>query len=92
MGDLMAGRHAEHGTLDMSAWYMTAPAEDSGRRGVFVQQLFKDAVIGDHCRVQSHTFICSGVTLEDHVFVGHGVVFINDRHPFRQGGEPARFD
>lgn len=44
LGDLMAGRHAEHGTLDLSAWYMTAPNEASRRRGVFVQQTFKDSV------------------------------------------------
>ena len=44
LGDLMAGRHAEHGTLDMSAWYMTAPSEKTQRRGVFVQQMFKDSV------------------------------------------------
>lgn len=44
LGDLLAGRHAEHGTLDMSAWFMSA-AEDEGRRhGVFVQQLFRDSV------------------------------------------------
>ncbi|GAB4138475.1 MAG: hypothetical protein Fur0037_04210 [Planctomycetota bacterium] len=42
LGDLMAGRHAEHGTLDMSAWYMTAPT--GNRRGVFVQQLYRDSV------------------------------------------------
>src|SRR5262249_47138862 len=45
VGDLLAGRHAEHGTLDMSAWYMTAPRETTQRRGVFVQQMFKDSVV-----------------------------------------------
>lgn len=45
LGDLLAGRHAEHGTLDMSAWYMTAPREETRRRGVFVQQMFKDSVV-----------------------------------------------
>ena len=54
--------------------------------GTFVE-IQRDAVIGDHCRVQSHTFVCSGVTLEDHVFVGHGVMFINDRHPAVRGAE-----
>lgn len=44
LGDLMAGRHAEHGTLDMSAWYMTGQNDDNKRRGVFVQQTFKDSV------------------------------------------------
>jgi S1-C subfamily serine protease len=44
LGDLLAGRHAEHGTLDMSCWYMTAPREQTQRRGVFVQQMYKDSV------------------------------------------------
>ena len=48
--------------------------------GTFVE-IQRDAVIGPRCRIQSHTFICSGVTLEADVFVGHGVMFINDRHP-----------
>lgn len=45
LGDLLAGRHAEHGTLDMSAWFMNSGTGDSRRRGVFVQQLFKDSVV-----------------------------------------------
>ena len=48
--------------------------------GAFVE-IQRDVAVGPRCRVQSHTFICSGVTLEADVFVGHGVVFINDRHP-----------
>jgi UDP-2-acetamido-3-amino-2,3-dideoxy-glucuronate N-acetyltransferase len=48
--------------------------------GTFVE-IQRDAIIGPRCRIQSHTFICSGVTLEADVFVGHGVMFINDRHP-----------
>lgn len=48
--------------------------------GTFVE-VQRDVVIGARCRIQSHSFICSGVTLEDDVFVGHGVIFINDRHP-----------
>ena len=38
-------------------------------------------VSGGHCKISSHTFICEGVTIEDHVFIGHGVVFINDTYP-----------
>ena len=38
-------------------------------------------MIGSHCKISSHTFICEGVTLEDGVFVGHGVMFTNDLHP-----------
>jgi UDP-2-acetamido-3-amino-2,3-dideoxy-glucuronate N-acetyltransferase len=48
------------------------------RIGVEVQ---RDARIGARCKISSHSFICSGVTIEDEVFVGHGVIFINDRHP-----------
>jgi UDP-2-acetamido-3-amino-2,3-dideoxy-glucuronate N-acetyltransferase len=50
------------------------------RIGTFVE-IQKGAVIGNNCKIQSHSFICEGVTLEDEVFVGHGVVFINDRFP-----------
>ena len=48
--------------------------------GTFVE-IQRDVTIGARCRIQSHTFICSGVTLAEDVFVGHGVMFINDRHP-----------
>ena len=50
------------------------------RLGAFVE-VQRDATIGQRCKISSHTFICSGVTIEDEVFVGHGVVFINDRNP-----------
>ena len=48
--------------------------------GAFVE-IQKGAVIGARCKISSHTFVCEGVTIEDEVFVGHGVMFINDRHP-----------
>ncbi len=47
LGDLIAGRHAEHGTMDMSAWFMTDRSDENRRRGVFVQQLFKDSVAAE---------------------------------------------
>lgn len=53
---------------------------DDVRIGTFVE-IQKGATIGSNCKIQSHTFICEGVTLEDEVFVGHGVTFINDRFP-----------
>jgi acetyltransferase-like isoleucine patch superfamily enzyme len=53
---------------------------DEAMIGTFVE-IQRDVVVGPRCRIQSHTFICSGVTLEADVFVGHGVMFINDRHP-----------
>ena len=48
--------------------------------GAFVE-IQKNAVVGDRCKISSHTFICEGVTIEDEVFIGHGVMFINDRYP-----------
>jgi len=48
--------------------------------GAFVE-IQKNASIGKRCKVSSHTFICEGVTIEDNVFVGHGVAFINDSFP-----------
>ena len=48
--------------------------------GAFVE-IQKNATIGDRCKISSHTFVCEGVVIEDEVFVGHGVVFINDRFP-----------
>jgi UDP-2-acetamido-3-amino-2,3-dideoxy-glucuronate N-acetyltransferase len=53
---------------------------DDTRLGTFVE-VQRDAAIGNRCKISSHTFVCSGVRIEDEVFVGHGVVFINDRHP-----------
>lgn len=53
---------------------------DETRIGAFVE-IQKNAAIGSRCKISSHTFICEGVTLEDEVFVGHGVMFINDRRP-----------
>ena len=50
------------------------------RIGPFVE-IQRNVRIGSRCKVQSHTFVCEGVTLGDEVFVGHGVVFINDKHP-----------
>ena len=53
---------------------------DNTRIGSFVE-IQKGARIGRNCKVSSHTFICEGVTLEDEVFIGHGVNFINDKYP-----------
>jgi acetyltransferase-like isoleucine patch superfamily enzyme len=55
------------------------------RIGAFVE-VQKRVVIGSRCKIQSHTFICEGVTIEDEVFVGHGVIFINDRVPRATAG------
>jgi acetyltransferase-like isoleucine patch superfamily enzyme len=53
---------------------------DGSRIGPFVE-IQRDVVIGRNCKISSHSFICSGVTIEDEVFIGHGVMFVNDRHP-----------
>jgi len=53
---------------------------DDTKIGTFVE-IQKNAVVGSRCKISSHTFICEGVTIEDDVFVGHGVMFINDRRP-----------
>src|SRR5215469_955009 len=53
---------------------------DDCKIGAFVE-IQKNARIGRRCKISSHTFICEGVTIEDSVFIGHGVVFINDTYP-----------
>jgi acetyltransferase-like isoleucine patch superfamily enzyme len=53
---------------------------DHTRVGPFVE-IQSGVEIGSSCKIQSHSFICTGVTIEDEVFVGHGVVFINDKRP-----------
>lgn len=56
--------------------------------GAFVE-IQKNAVVGARCKVSSHTFICEGVTIEDEVFVGHGVMFTNDLYPRATNEEGA---
>jgi acetyltransferase-like isoleucine patch superfamily enzyme len=53
---------------------------DNTRIGPFVE-IQGGASVGANCKVSSHTFICDGVTIEDEVFIGHGVVFVNDKSP-----------
>jgi acetyltransferase-like isoleucine patch superfamily enzyme len=53
---------------------------DETKIGAFVE-VQKNALIGRRCKISSHTFICEGVTIEDGVFIGHGVTFINDSYP-----------
>ena len=48
--------------------------------GAFVE-IQKNATVGERCKISSHSFICEGVTIDDEVFVGHGVMFTNDRYP-----------
>jgi len=58
---------------------------DDVKIGTFVE-IQKGARIGNRCKISSHTFICEGVTLEDEVFIGHNVTFINDRYPRATSG------
>ena len=53
---------------------------DSTKIGTFVE-VQKNVKIGKNCKISSHTFVCEGVTIEDDVFIGHGVVFTNDMYP-----------
>lgn len=53
---------------------------DETKLGTFVE-IQKNAKVGSRCKISSHTFVCEGVTIEDNVFIGHGVMFINDIYP-----------
>jgi len=53
---------------------------DNTKIGAFVE-IQKNAIVGKNCKISSHTFICEGVTIEDEVFIGHSVTFINDMYP-----------
>jgi acetyltransferase-like isoleucine patch superfamily enzyme len=53
---------------------------DETKIGAFVE-IQKNVRVGNRCKISSHTFICEGVTIEDNVFIGHGVMFINDSYP-----------
>lgn len=59
---------------------------DCTKIGTFVE-VQKNAKIGKRCKISSHTFVCEGVTIEDNVFIGHGVTFINDSYPRATGAE-----
>ena len=54
--------------------------DDGSKIGTFVE-IQKNSSIGKYCKISSHSFICSGVTIGDSCFIGHGVMFINDNHP-----------
>ncbi|MCK4662430.1 MAG: N-acetyltransferase [Bacteroidales bacterium] len=54
--------------------------DDNTKIGTFVE-IQKGAIIGKNCKISSHSFICEGVHIEDNCFIGHGVMFINDKSP-----------
>ena len=64
---------------------------DETKIGAFVE-IQKNAVVGSRCKISSHSFICEGVSIEDEVFVGHGVMFINDRYPRAAAGGQLQTD
>ncbi len=53
---------------------------DNSKIGAFVE-IQKNVFVGNNCKISSHTFICEGVTIQDNCFIGHGVMFINDKYP-----------
>src|SRR5215475_13553546 len=59
---------------------------DNTKIGTFVE-IQKNAVVGQNCKISSHSFICEGVVIEDNVFIGHGVMFINDSYPRATTGD-----
>ena len=59
---------------------------DDTKVGAFVE-IQKNATVGKRCKISSHTFVCEGVIIEDNVFIGHGVTFINDSYPRATTGE-----
>ena len=58
---------------------------DETKIGAFVE-IQKNAVVGRRCKISSHTFVCEGVTIEDECFIGHGVMFTNDKYPRATAG------
>ncbi len=75
--DVRCGRGVQiHAFVNL---YGCSVGDDTGI-GTFVE-IQRGATVGERCKISSHTFICEGVTIEDEVFVGHGVTFINDRYP-----------
>jgi acetyltransferase-like isoleucine patch superfamily enzyme len=61
---------------------------DDTKIGAFVE-IQKNAAVGKRCKISSHTFICEGVSIEDNVFIGHGVTFVNDSFPRATTGDGA---
>ena len=77
--DVVLGRGVKIAQPDLVNLY-GCKLGDETKVGAFVE-IQKNAAVGARCKISSHTFICEGVTLADEVFVGHGVMFINDRYP-----------
>jgi len=77
--DVVLGRNVRIPQPELVNLYGCRIGDDT-KIGSFVE-IQKGAAIGERCKVSSHSFVCEGVTIGNEVFVGHGVMFINDRHP-----------
>jgi acetyltransferase-like isoleucine patch superfamily enzyme len=77
--DVKLGKDVRIFQLDLVNLYGCTIGDET-KIGAFVE-IQKNASIGARCKISSHTFICEGVTVEEEVFVGHGVIFINDPEP-----------
>lgn len=77
--DVVLGQNVKIFQPDLVNLYGCA-IDEGTKIGAFIE-IQKDATVGRNCKISSHTFICSGVHIEDGVFVGHGVMFINDVYP-----------
>ncbi|MCK1607117.1 N-acetyltransferase [Bradyrhizobium sp. 166] len=77
--DVQLGRHVRIFHTELVNLYGCTVGDET-RIGTFVE-IQAGAKVGARCKISSHSFICEGVTIEDEVFVGHGVMFTNDKHP-----------
>lgn len=77
--DVVLGSHVQIPQPDLVNLYGCRIGDET-KIGAFVE-IQRGATVGARCKVSSHTFVCEGVHIADEVFVGHGVMFINDRHP-----------
>lgn len=82
--DVVLGKNVQIPQPDLVNLYGCRIGDDT-KIGSFVE-IQRGATVGARCKVSSHTFVCEGVHIGDEVFVGHGVMFINDRHPRAASG------
>ena len=89
--DVKLGQRVKIPRPDLVNLYGCSIGDDT-KIGTFVE-IQKRASVGERCKISSHTFVCEGVTIEDEVFIGHGVMFTNDRYPrATTGGRPQTED
>ena len=77
--DVILGQHVRIFQPELVNLYGCSIGDET-KIGAFVE-IQKNATIGARCKISSHSFVCEGVTVEDEVFIGHGVMFTNDRYP-----------